>query len=600
MSVRSRERDAAGRTIGSPGVGRAALALAAILAASAAAASPNRLVDITADSGVDFVHRNGATGTKYAMELIGSGGGLLDFDGDGDLDLYLVNGARLPGVDAPELWVNALYENIGFPPEAVEGAEAPSAPPAFRRVPDAAGAADTTYGMGCTVGDFDNDGDPDLYVTNYGPNRLYRNDGGHFVDISAAAGVDDPRWSASAAFVDIDADGWLDLYVTNYFRYRLEDHEWWGLRKEGWRTHGGPASLDPEFDRLYLNRGDGTFEDVSESSGILQGGATYALGVLAGDLDDDGDVDLYVANDTQPNWLYLNEGDGTFVEDGMLAGVSYDQGGKPQAGMGVDSGDVNGDGIIDLICTNFSMETNTLYLGEGDGLFVDGSFMAGIGAATLPFLGFGLAFLDLENDRDLDLFVANGHIHDVAHLYHDGVTYKQRNQLFLSDGSGRFAEVDEGWGAAVTRVEASRAVIVGDLDDDGDPDLVVTNVAATPQILRNVGGNTNAWARIQLVGTTSNRDGFGAEVRVTVAGEERRHQARAASSYLASKDPRLLVGLGDAARVDRVEVWWPSGMIDVIEDVPARRTLFFVEGKGGRVLPEGQAGIGWASTGEGR
>ncbi len=226
--------------------------------------------------------------------------------------------------------------------------------------------------------------------------------------------------------------------------------------------------------------------------------------------------------------------------------------------------------------------------------------MAGIGAATLPFLGFGLAFLDLENDRDLDLFVANGHVHDVAHLYHDGSTYKQRNQLFLNDGSGRFDEVDASWGPAVTRVEASRAAIVGDLDDDGDPDLVVTNVAAPPQILRNVGGNARAWMRIQLVGTTSNRDGYGADVRVTVAGEERRHQARAASSYLASKDPRLLIGLGGAERVDRVEVRWPSGVVDVLQGAPARRTVVFTEGDGGRVLAEGVAGVGWAGDGDGR
>ena len=511
------------------GTGIGALALALAIGAPAAAeppapsaAGPGLFRDISADCGVDFIHQNGATGTKYAMELLGGGGAVLDFDGDGDLDLYFVNGSRLPGVTDPTPYVNALYENKGFGAEVPTG-DALRVP--FHRVPDAAGAADTSYGMGCAVGDYDNDGDPDLYVTNWGPNRLYRNDAGRFAEVGRAAGVDDPRWGASAAFVDIDGDGFLDLYVCNYFRYRLEDHEWWGIRKEGYRTHGGPASLPPELDVLYRNRGDGTFEDVSESSGIRQGGATYALGVIAGDFDDDGDPDLYVANDTQPNWLYLNEGDGTFVEDGMLAGVSYDQSGKPQAGMGVDSGDVNGDGIIDLICTNFSMETNTLYLGEGGGMYVDGSFMAGIGEATLRYLAFGVRLFDIENDGDLDLFTANGHIHDVIHLYDDGLTYKQRNQLFLNDGRGRFAEVDDGWGAIVRQVEASRSAITGDLDNDGDSDLVVTNIGTAPQILRNVGGNADAWTRVQLVGTASNRDGYGAEVRVTAGGITHRYQA---------------------------------------------------------------------------
>ncbi len=552
-----------------------------------------RFVDITSDCGVDFIHRNGSTGEKYAMELIGSGGGLLDFDGDGDLDLYLVNGGRLPGVTDPDPYVNALYENLGFPREEPSG-DALRVP--FRRVPDAAGAADTTYGMGCSVGDFDNDGDPDLYVTNYGPNRLYRNDGGRFVDVAAIAGVDDPRWGASAAFVDIDGDGLLDLYVCNYFRYRLEDHEWWGLRKEGYRTHGGPASLSPDLDTLYRNRGDGTFEDVSESSGIRQGGETYALGVIAGDLDDDGDVDLYVANDTQPNWLFLNAGDGTFVEDGMLAGVSYDQSGKPQAGMGVEAGDVDGDGLVDLICTNFSMETNTLYRGEGSGMFVDGSFEAGLGEATLPKLGFGIALFDLENDRDPDLFIANGHIHDVVHLYDDGISYRQENQLFLNDGRGTFAEAGDSWGAIVRQVEVSRAAIVGDLDNDGDPDLIVTNVGTAPQILRNVGGNVNAWTRVQLAGGASNRDGYGAEILVTAGGVTRRYQARVTASYLASQDPRILVGLGSAEVVDRIEVRWPSGLVDVVEDVPARHTVLVTEAKGGQVLPKGLASVGWAMT----
>ncbi len=601
----SRAAAAAARSVATRAAALLALSPLALPAATTALTVPSgpprklpetpalRFADITANSGVDFMHQNGATGVKYAMELIGPGGALIDYDGDGDLDLYLINGSRLPGTPASEPFVNALYENVGFPAERPVG---DAYRPPYRRVSDAAGAADTSFGMGCTVGDYDNDGDPDLYVTNFGPNRLYRNDGGRFVDVASEAGVTEPRWSTAAAFVDIDHDGHLDLYVGNYFKYRIEDHAWYGTRKEGYRTHGGPAMFKPVYDSLFRSRGDGTFEDVSESSGILEGGETYALGVVAGDFDDDGDTDIYVANDTQANWLFLNDGTGKFVEEGMLSGVSYDQGGKPQSGMAAEAGDVNGDGLIDLLCTNFSMESNTLYVAEGGGFYADASYSAGLAEATLPLLTFGSVFADVDNDRDLDLFSVNGHITDVIELYYDHLTYKQHNQLFFNRGNAVFDEADASWGAIVTQVEASRAAIRGDLDDDGDPDFVVTNVAAPTQILRNIGGNANSWIRVQLAGTESNRDGFGADVWVTADGETRRYQARVAAGYLSSNDPRILAGLGapDVPTVERVEVRWPSGTTDVIESVPARRTVLFTEGNGGEVLPEGLAAVGWA------
>jgi hypothetical protein len=372
------------------GVAALTVALAAVTATAAtvgttlAAATPPKtlpLTDLSQDSGVDFIHQNGASGTKYACEILGPGGALIDYDGDGDLDLYLVNGGSLPGMEYPVPPANALFENVGFLPNLPPLADTGGAP-AFRRpfrpVPDAAGAADTRYGMGAAVGDYDNDGDPDLYLTNFGPNALYRNDSGRFTEVTAAAGVGDERWSMSAAFIDIDHDGFLDLYVCNYFDYRIEDQEWWGLRKPGYRTHGGPASFKPVPDILYRNRGDGTFEDVTVSAGVALE-ASFGLGVLGGDLDDDGDTDLYVTNDTRSNWLFLNDGTGHFTEEGMIAGVAYDQGGKPQAGMGVDAGDYDGDGLIDVFCTNFSLEPNTLYRGEGDGFYRDISYEAGLG-----------------------------------------------------------------------------------------------------------------------------------------------------------------------------------------------------------------------------
>jgi len=550
--------------------------------------------DLGANSGVDFVHQNGASGTKYAVELIGAGGALLDFDGDGDLDLYLVQGAGLPGNEyagaAPR---NALYENVGWsalpPPGGAGGA--PAFRPPFMEVRNAAGADDSSYGMGASAADYDNDGDPDLYVTNFGANRLYRNDGGRFTDVTAAAGVGDARWSTSACWFDADHDGFLDLYVCNYFKYLLEDHEWYGLRKPGYRTHGGPASFRPDADVLYRNRGDGTFEDVSESSGVRAVGPSFGLGVVAGDFDDDGDTDLYVANDTEANWLFLNDGGGRFTEDGALAGVAFDRGGKPQAGMGVDAQDVNGDLTVDLFCTNFSLEANALYLGEGGGFYRDASWEAGLAEPSLTYLGFGAGFLDVDNDRDFDIFVVNGHIMDNVPLYFDNLTYEQPNQLFLNEGD-RFTDVGDDVGA-VSKVLASRAALIGDLDDDGDPDVVVTNVAEPPQILRNDTAPENGWVRIQLRGTAMNRGGEGAEVFVTADGVTRRVQARSSCGYLGSNDPRHLVGLGTAAACD-VEVRWHRGAIDRVQGVPARRTVVITEGAGGRVLPEGLPALGWA------
>jgi hypothetical protein len=542
--------------------------------APAAAGGGVRFTDVTEAAGIDFVHFNGATGTKYACELIGPGGAVLDFDGDGDLDLYLVSGALLPGAESATPPVNALYENVTNETAGVD----PASPSLrFRRVPGAAGAADGFYGMGAAVGDIDNDGDPDLYVTNFGRNSLYRNDGGRFTDVTDAAGVGDVRWSTSAAFFDADNDGRLDLYVCNYFRYRIEDHGWYGKREPGYRTNGGPASFDPDVDVFYRNRGDGTFEDATAAAGFALP-AAFALGVLASDVDDDGDADLWVANDTQANRLFLNDGTGHFTEDGALAGCAYDRNGRPQAGMGVDAQDANGDGLVDLFCTNFSQETNTLYLGEGDGFFHDAAWETGLAQPSLDDLGFGTAFVDVENDRDLDLVVVNGHITDNIPLYFDHLTYKQANQLFLNDGAGRFVTADAGVGDLVTRVEASRGLIVADLDDDGDADLVVTDVATSPQVLRNDSSAGN-WIRVVLEGTRSNRDGTGAEVLVTADGVPRRFQARSGFGYLTSSDPRVRAGLGDAASAD-VEVRWPSGAVDRVSDVRAGATVRVREGIG--------------------
>jgi hypothetical protein len=577
-AAREGDKRESGRALGG-------LTVALLAVSPVVAGPPVSFTDVTSNSGCDFVHRNGASGDKYAVELLGAGGALLDWDGDADLDLYLVQGAGLPGNEyGGQPPRNVLYENVGWGSLPSPGG-APAFRPPFLAVPDAAGAADASYGMGAAAADYDNDGDPDLYVTNFGANRLYRNDAGRFTDVTDAAGVGDPRWSMSAAWVDVDHDGLLDLYVCNYFRYRLEDHGWYGLRKPGYRTHGSPASFRPEPDALYRNRGDGTFEDVSGPSGILAPGPAFGVGVVAGDYDDDGDTDLYVSNDTQANRLFLNDGGGRFTEDGAVAGVAYDHLGKPQAGAGVDAQDVNRDLSVDIVCT-------ALYLGEGHGFYRDASRELGFAEPSLPYRGFGAGFLDVDNDRDFDLFVANGHTMDNVHLYFDHVRFREPNQLFLNQ-KGRFVEVGDAAGAIVTRAEPSRAVLFGDLDDDGDTDLVVTNVAASPQILRNDDRGENAWVRVQLRGVEMNRDGHGAEVFVTAGRKTRRYQSRSSFGYLASSDPRLLCGLG-AADSCRIEVRWHRGAIDRVESVPARRTVVITEGEGGRLLPEGLAALGWA------
>ncbi|MEZ5065847.1 MAG: CRTAC1 family protein [bacterium] len=545
------------------------------LGGTAAVAGPVPFANRTADSGITFVHHNGSSGEKFAVELIGAGGAMLDFDSDGDLDLYFVQGAGLPGHEYDPPARNELWARVSEP----------GAPLRYESVAGAAGADDDTYGMGAAVADYDNDGDPDLYVTNFGANRLYRNDAGRFTDVTAAAGVGDPRWSTSAVFFDADGDGFPDLYVCNYFKYRIEDHEWYGLRKPGYRTHGGPASFRPEPDIFYRNRGDGTFEDATESAGFAAVTDAHALGAVAGDFDDDGDLDLYVANDTQPNWLFVNDGAGHFTEDGMLAGVSFDQGGTPQAGMGVDAQDANGDGRVDLFVTNFSLETNTLYVAEDGGYFTDGSFAAGLGEAALPYLAFGAGFFDPDLDGDLDLFVANGHIMDNVDLYFDNLDYAQPNQVFENDGTGHFAVGGKGWGDLVASVAVSRAAIFGDLDDDGDPDVVVTNVGAAPEILVNEAPRADRFVRLRLVGTRSPRDGGGAEVRARAGDRLWRRQVRTGSSYLAANDPRPVLGLGDVAALDRLEIRWPSGQAQAIADVAAGSTVRCVEGEDPIVEP---------------
>jgi hypothetical protein len=521
-----------------------------------------QLVDVTEDVGISFVHVNGARGDLHMPETIGSGGGFLDYDGDGYLDLYLVNSGDLTGEASAS---SALYRN------AADGT--------FVNVTTAAGL-DTSgpYGMGCAVGDYDNDGDPDIYVTAFGPNLFYRNDGdGTFTDVTAFAGVADPAWSASATFVDVDLDGDLDLYVANYVEYDLAA-DYPPCAESGLRTYCHPRHFDGAPDTLYRNNGDGTFSDITREAGIVDHGGPYAgkgLGVVSADFNGDGAPDFYVANDDTPNFLFRNDGTGRFEEIALISGCAYSGDGVAQAGMGVDAGDYDGDGLMDVFVTNLSHETNALYRNTGDGFFDDMAYRAHVGEESYLHVGFGTGFVDLDNDGLLDIFVANGHILPNIADMTDTVTYAQPTQVFRNLGDGAFVEATRDMGADFQAHGVARAAIFGDYDNDGDMDVVVTYSGGPARVLRNDGGNANSWLRVTLPGAS----GIGARVTVTVGGCEQVREVRRGSSYLASHDPRALFGLGDAKIVDRVHIRWPSGIERSFEHVLVNRELTATEPK---------------------
>ena len=517
---------------------------------------------VTEDAGVRFVHHNGSSGRRLFVEPLGSGVGVLDYDRDGFQDIYFVDGADLPGAASGTPPRNALYRNNG------DGT--------FTDVTDASGVGDTGYGMGCAIGDVDNDGFQDIYVTNFGPNVLYRNLGdGTFADVTETAGVGDARWGASCAFADIDGDGFLDLFVTNYVRYSVETDK--VCENQGIRSYCDPRLYEGEGDILYRNNGDGSFTDATVAAG-LSGARRRGLAVVFGDYDGDGDADLYIANDADPNLLYENDGDGAFDEVGLLAGVGFSEDGETENGMGADFGDYDNDGDLDLVVTNFHGQTNTLYRNEGDGLFMDVSYASRTGAASLSHLAWGAVFLDYDNDGRQDVFVANGHLHDRIAMLDGTQTYEQRNLLYHNVGEGVFEEVGAAAGDGLAVEKSSRGVAYIDYDNDGDLDLIVTNLADSPDLLRNDGA-AGAWIRVELVGSNSSRDAIGARVRVDAGAMSLVREMRGASGYLSQSEGRLHFGLGDSTRADRVEVRWPSGLVTELRDIPAGRTVRVVEGE---------------------
>ncbi len=524
------------------------------------AQSAVQFVDVTTEAGITFKHVNGASDWKFYLETMGSGATFLDYDNDGDLDLYIVNGAPLPGFETAAPPTNLLYQNDGTG--------------RFIDVTAAAGVGDTGYGMGCVAADYDNDGDPDLYVTNFGANLLYQNNGeGTFTDMTTHADVGGgDEWSSSCAFVDYDHDGNLDLYVVNYLDYDLaQDRDWYD--PHGRRVYANPQVYPGVSDTLYRNNGDGTFTDVTGQAGVYNNEGK-GLGVTCGDYDNDGRIDIYVANDTTPNFLYRNVGDGRFVDIAPFAGAAYNEHGVAEGGMGVDFGDYNNDGTLDIFVTNFSNETNTLYHNTTDGALIDFTNIAGLGEASFLKLAFGTKFFDADNDGALDLFVANGHLYPTNS---DALEYAQTDQLFINTGEGTFVDASDRSGEYFSIKRVGRGTAFGDYDNDGDVDIFIVNLNQEGVLLRNKGGNKHNWLMIKTVGSKSNRDGIGTRVGVVTRFHSQMREVQAGSSYLSGHDLRLIFGLGTETKAETVKITWPSGAEQTLVDVEANQLLVITE-----------------------
>jgi hypothetical protein len=527
--------------------------------------------DITAESGVDFHHHNGAAGRLLLPEVIGAGGALFDFDNDGDLDLFAVESGVIPGTTGSASHSGSrLYRN--------------DLDPGTRRirftdVTERSGITATGYGMGAAAGDIDNDGWIDLYVTNLGSNQLFRNKGdGTFADITTASGTDDRRWSTSATFFDFDRDGWLDLFVANYVDFAVT------MKRECFssgsaRDYCNPVVYSPAPDRLFRNNGNGTFTDISVKAGITRA-TGRGLGVLAADFNDDGWTDLYVANDGDANQLWINDrGTGVFRDDALLAGVAVSRTGQPQGSMGIDLADIDRDGDEDLFVTNLDNESNTFYLKTGKGLFEDRT--GELGLFRLGFTGFGTRFFDYDNDGWLDLVVANGAVRHLQAQVRVGDAYplKQRNQLLRNEAGRRFVDVTASAGPAFDRIDVGRGVSIGDLDNDGDTDLVIFNNSGLLRLLRNDASSRQHWLGLRII--DRRRDAVQTRVELVRAGAApplvRRVQTD--GSYCAASDPRVLFGLASETAMQSIRVRWPGGKVEEFRNLAPDRYWVLEAGK---------------------
>ncbi len=525
-------------------------------------ASPILLRDVTRETGITFVHTDGSSGRRFIVESVCAGLALFDYDGDGDVDIYFLNGAPLPGAEVKEPPRNALYRNDG-------GWK-------FTDVTLAAGVGDTGYGLGVCVGDYDNDGHLDIYLNNFGPNVLYRNNGnGTFTDVTAAAGVGNgAKVGAGACFLDMDGDGDLDLYVGNYVDFTVDKNQ---IRfVNGHPAYVGPMVYGPVPDTLYRNNGDGTFTDVSVESGVAAHSGT-AMGMVCADYDDDGDTDIVVGNDAMGNFVLKNDGTGRFEEVGLFTGLAYDLHGIGQGTMGVECGDYNHDGRLDFHMTSYQKQWATLYRNLGSGMFEDVTHVEGAGAGTFPQVTWGSGLVDFDNDGDRDLFIACGHLQDTVDLWDDTTSYHARNLLLASSGRGKFVDVSARSGDGLTVKLSSRGAAFDDLDNDGDIDVVILNSRREPTLLRNDSPGGNHWIQVRLRGTRGNRDGVGARIKVIAGDLIQVSEVHSGRGYQSHYGMHPHFGLGQRTRVDRIEVRWIGGGTNFLENAEVDRVVEIIE-----------------------
>jgi enediyne biosynthesis protein E4 len=520
--------------------------------------------DITEQAGIRFKHIS-TPEKRYIVESMSGGVALLDYDNDGYLDIYFVNSLTVDLLKSNGKTRSALYHNNG------NGT--------FTDVTEKAGVGDIGWGMGVAIADYNNDGFDDIYVTCVGPNHLLKNNGnGTFSDLTRTAQVSDPRWSTGAAFLDYDNDGYLDLFVSNYVAFDFNKLPEFGQSKlcqyKGVAVQCGPRGLPGDGDALYHNNGDGTFSDVTKKAGVADPEGYYGMGVIASDFDEDGLIDIYVANDSTPNFYYHNNGDGTFKEMGFISGTAVNENGSEQGSMGVTIADYDHDGKLDLFVTNFDDDYNTLYRNDGHNSFTDVSYAAKVAAVSLPYVGWGTKFFDYDNDGWVDLFVANGHV------YPQIPTYRQRNFVHKNNRDGTFTEIGAQLGAPFLEKRVGRGVAFGDIDNDGDVDVAINNLDGAPQLLRNDGGNAHNSVLIKTIGVKSNRDGIGARIKLVSGDLTQVDEVRSGDSYISQSDLRLHFGLERRTKIDLIEVRWPSGIIDTIKNATVNKILTVKEGQG--------------------
>jgi len=534
--------------------------------ASTSAAEPGcsiQLREVTRGTGIAFVHTDGSSGRRYIVETVCCGLALLDYDGDGDADIYFVNGAPLPGAPKEPPPRNALYRNDG-------GWK-------FTDITAQAGVGDTGYGLGVCTGDYDNDGDPDIYVNNFGPNVLYRNNGdGTFTDATREAGVGaGNQVGAGACFLDMDADGDLDLFVANYVGFNFQNHQISYM--SGFPAYVGPLHYPPTANVLYRNRGDGTFEDVSVASGIAAHLGT-GMGLIAADYDNDGDTDIVVGNDLGANFVFQNDGRGRFTDVGVSSGLAYDAMGNVHGTMAVECGDWNHDGWLDFYMTSYQRQLASLLQSHRGAFFEDVTRVTGAGTDTYSHVTWGTALVDLDNDTQRDLFVACGHLIDNVDQFDDTTSYHARNLVLQNTGRGRFVNVSDRCGDGLLPKLSSRGAAFDDLDNDGDVDVVILNSRSGPTLLRNDSPSHHHWLQVQLRGTRTNRDGIGARVSVTSGDLTQIDEVHSGRSYQSDFGKRLQFGLGPRRTVEQVRVQWIGGSVDVLRNVPVDQLITVVEG----------------------